>query len=128
MASGDFKNPSWLDAHDPEKQAEYELTIRPYWNKLESSSQMKAQFFTGQEWSQFKDDVTPTEEMQMVDLIKLELLMNRSLEGNKQIYKRYTSGDHARIREIALRESQDADLIFNMGAKWPPTKRLRSPK
>ena len=53
VVSGDFKNPSWLDAHDPEKQAEYELTIRPYWNELKSNSQMKNYSFsntTGQGW------------------------------------------------------------------------------
>ena len=47
--------------------------------------------------SQFKDDVTPTEEMQVVDLIKLELLMNRSLEGNKtNIQRDIKTGSYAR--------------------------------
>lgn len=67
VVKGDFKNPSWLHAHDPQKQAEYELTIRPYWNELKKQfTEEELQLFK-YHWSrvvsQFKDDVTPTEEI-----------------------------------------------------------------
>ena len=34
-------------------------------------------------WSQFKDDVFHTEEMQIIDTIKLEILMNRILKSQR---------------------------------------------
>ena len=43
-----LKITSWLDAHDPERQAEYELTIRPYWNELKKQ-------FTDEELQLFKN-------------------------------------------------------------------------
>lgn len=119
VVKGDFKNPSWLDAHDPQKQAEYELTIRPYWSELRKQfTDEELQLFK-YHWSrvvsQFKDDVTPTEEMQVVDLIKLELLMNRSLEGNKTNIQEISRLEALLDAERNLtREAQDADLIFNM--------------
>lgn len=71
-----------------EEAAAFELEGRPYWAELE------LQFTKGElelfkyHWSriisQFKDDVIPTEELQVVDLIKLELLMNRCLKQNKE--------------------------------------------
>jgi len=71
-----------------EEQAAYSLENRPYYKELR-------QQFTDEElelfkyhWSrmvsQFKNDVLPTEEVQIVDTIKLELLMNRCLKGNKE--------------------------------------------
>ncbi len=119
VASGDFKNPSWLDAHDPERQAQYELTIRPYWNELKKQfTDEELQLFK-YHWSrvvsQFKDDVTPTEEMQVVDLIKLELLMNRSLQGNKTNIQEISRLEAMLEAERQhSREAQDSDAIFNM--------------
>jgi len=87
VAKGDLPAPSWLGGRQDEEKAYYDLTRRPYWSEL------KLQFTEGElklfqyHWariiSQFKDDVIPTEELQVVDLIKLELLMNRGLKYNK---------------------------------------------
>lgn len=70
-----------------EEDAAFTLEDRPYWAEL------KEQFTEGElelfkyHWSriisQFKDNVIPTEELQVIDLIKLELLMNRCLKVNK---------------------------------------------
>jgi len=119
IAKGDFKSPSWLGDHNPQRQAEYELTIRPYWNELRKQfTDEELQLFK-YHWSrvvsQFKDDVTPTEEMQIVDLIKLEMLMNRSLEGNKNNIQEISRLETMLEAERMLtREAQDGDLIFNM--------------
>ena len=88
VAKGDFDSPIWMAEPNSEEQAQFDLTFRPYWVEL------KQQFTEGElelfkyHWariiSQFKDDVIPTEELQVVDLIKLELLMNRSLKYNKE--------------------------------------------
>jgi hypothetical protein len=119
IVEGKIENPSWLIDEDPEKQAEYELTIRPYWSELQKQfTEEELQLFK-YHWarviSQFRDDVMPTEEMQVVDLIKLELLMNRSLEGNKQ-----NITDISRLEGMLelersnSKEVQDVDLMFNM--------------
>ena len=69
------------------EQAAYELEDRPYWVELEaqfSSDELELfKYHWGRIISQFKDDVFPTEELQVVDVIKLELLMNRCLKNNK---------------------------------------------
>lgn len=101
------------------EQAEYELEERPYWVELNKQ-------FTGEElelfkyhWgriiSQFKDDVFPTEELQVVDVIKLELLMSRCLQQNK------SNIDQISAFELLVQEGrsvdpdqQDTDAIFNL--------------
>lgn len=69
------------------ESAEYTLVDRPFY------SEIKSQFTNGEmelfkyHWGrivlQFNRDVLPTEEMQIVDVIKLEMLMNRCLKSNK---------------------------------------------
>lgn len=70
------------------KPSEYDIKSSPIWADLERQ-------FTKQElnmflfhWSriisQFRNDVYPTEEMQVVDTIKLEILMNRCLSQQQQ--------------------------------------------
>ena len=65
--------------------------------------------------SQFKDDVIPTEELQVVDLIKLELLMNRALKHNKENLEQVTALE-ALIAEERQRDPDqvDRDVLFNM--------------
>lgn len=102
-----------------EEEAAYSLEDRPYWIDL------KAQF-TDEElelfkyhWSriisQFKDDVFPTEELQVVDVIKLEILMNRCLKGNKEnieqinLYDKMIKDERSRDKD-----QQDMDYILNL--------------
>ena len=119
VASGDFPTPSWLEEFTREEQASYDLSQRPYWKELESQfTQNEMELFV-YHWSrvisQFKDDVIPTEEMQVVDLIKLELLMNRSLQNNKQNIEQVETYE-VLIRELRAvdPDQQDRDEIFNL--------------
>ncbi len=102
-----------------EEFAAYSLEDRPYWIEL------KAQF-TDEElelfkyhWSriisQFKDDVFPTEELQVVDVIKLEILMNRCLKGNKENIEQISTYD-AMVKDERSRDKdqQDYDYIINL--------------
>lgn len=84
---------------------EYDIKRSPVWFDLENQ-------FTKQElnmflfhWtriiSQFRDDVYPTEEMQVIDTIKLEILMNRCLTQQQQ-----------NMEDIRLIEQQ---LLFERG-------------
>lgn len=68
---------------DFEAHAQYDLQSRPYWVELQSQfSERELELFVyhwAQYVTQFKFDVMATEEMQVVDLVKLEVLMNRAL-------------------------------------------------
>lgn len=68
---------------DAKFQTEYELRDRPFWKELQTQfSPEELELFLFH-WTQiigqFKKDVLPTEELQIVDVIRLEILMNRHL-------------------------------------------------
>lgn len=100
-----------------EEAAAFSLENRPYWSELTSQ-------FTGDElelfkyhWSriiaQFKDDVFPTEELQVVDVIKLEILMNRCLKSNKDNLNEMSMIEKM-IREERSKEKEDRDQDYLM--------------
>lgn len=100
-----------------EEVAAFSLESRPYWTELTSQ-------FTGDElelfkyhWTriiaQFKDDVFPTEELQVVDVIKLEILMNRCLKSNKDNLNEMTLID-TMIRDERAKEKEDRDQDYLM--------------
>jgi hypothetical protein len=102
-----------------EEEAQYELEDRPYWQNLKEQFTNEELVLFKYHWgriiSQFKDDVIPTEEVQVIDLIKLDLLMNRSLKSNKD------NLEQVRILEGLIEEErsntvelQDRDHIFNL--------------
>tara|TARA_R110000751_G_scaffold78241_5_gene157809 strand:- start:2235 stop:3023 length:789 start_codon:yes stop_codon:yes gene_type:complete len=102
-----------------EEQAAFELDDRPYFVEVKQQfSEEEVKLFR-YHWariiSQFRDDVIPTEELQVVDLIKLELLMNRSLKQNKGNIEQISSLEGLiqleRARDV---DQQDIDMVFNM--------------
>ena len=102
-----------------EETAAYSLVDRPYYKKLEAQFTDDELELFKYHWSkiitQFKDDVFPTEEMQVVDVIKLEILMNRCLKGNKENIDQINTYDHM-IRDERSRDKdqQDHDYIINL--------------
>lgn len=100
-------------------QAEYDIKSRPYWREL------KAQFSDDElelflyHWkqiiAQFRKDVLATEELQIVDTIKLEVLMNRALREQQESMERVRVLD-AEIELEKRRDSdqQDKEMIFNL--------------
>jgi hypothetical protein len=70
------------------KNAEYDIKKSPVWRDLEKQFSKEELnmflFHWGRIISQFKDDVYPTEEMQVIDTIKLEILMNRCLSQQQK--------------------------------------------
>ena len=64
---------------------------------------------------QFRDDVLPTEELQVIDAIKLEILMNRALKEQQSTMK-----DIEHIEGVVKAEKdkhiadQDRDYIINL--------------
>ena len=69
---------------DKEEEAPYDLKTRPFWEEIKSQCKTDEQKMFVYHWKrivgQFRDDVLPTEELQIVDAIKLEILMNRALK------------------------------------------------
>ena len=102
-----------------EQEAAYSLQDRPYWKELEAQFTEEELELFKYHWSkiisQFKDDVFTTEEIQVVDVIKLEILMNRCLKGNKENIEQINTYD-AMIRDERAqdKDQQDIDYILNL--------------
>lgn len=99
-------------------QAEYDIKSRPYWKELKNQ-------FTSEElelflyhWkqivAQFRKDVLPTEELQIVDMIKLEILMNRALREQQDSMSRVRELETDLYRLRAGNSDQDREEIFNI--------------
>lgn len=72
---------------DFQLHAAYDLQARPYWKELQLQfTEDELELFVyhwSQTVAQFKMDVMPTEELQIIDAVKLEVLMNRALKEQK---------------------------------------------
>ena len=102
-----------------EEEAAYSLEHRPYWVELQAQFTSDELELFKYHWSriisQFKDDVFPTEELQVVDVIKLEILMNRCLKGNKENIEQINLYD-TMVKDERSRDKdqQDMDYILNL--------------
>jgi hypothetical protein len=71
-----------------EEQAAYSLKDRPYYYQLTQQFTEEEVDLIQYHWarivSQFDSDVLPTEELQIIDVVKIEMLMNRALETNRE--------------------------------------------
>ena len=102
-----------------EIEAYYDLKSRPYWRDLEgqfSKSELEILVYHwGRIIGQFRDDVLPTEELQVLDAIKLEVLMNRALTTQQTsmrdigLYEEQVTDEKS--KDLAI---QDKDYIFNL--------------
>ena len=102
-----------------EVEAHQELKRKPYWRELEkqfSESELEMfQFHFKKMWAQFKDDVFHTEEIQIVDTIKLEILMNRILTGQQENMNQIDGFQAIILVEKQRdREDQDRDYISSL--------------
>lgn len=100
-----------------EEAAAFSLESRPYWNELTGQFTNDELELFKYHWSriisQFKDDVFPTEELQVVDVIKLEILMNRCLKSNKDNLNELNIIDKM-VREERAKEKEDRDQDYLM--------------
>jgi len=87
----------------------YDLRKKPYWRniKLQFSDDELELFIVlwSQMVGQFKEDVLPTEEMQIIDVIKLEILLNRLLKQQN-----FLMTDIARGEELIAKMEKDDDV------------------
>jgi len=100
-------------------QAEYDIKSRPYWRELKLQfSEDELELFL-YHWkqivAQFRKDVLATEELQIVDTIKLEVLMNRALREQQQSMNlvRELQVDIDKEKEKSS-ERQDKEYIFSI--------------
>lgn len=100
---------AWIDRHiglTPGRNGINELKKKAYWPELKNQFTTEElemfQYHWGQMWQQFKDDVFHTEEMQIVDTIKLEILMNRALRAQSDNVQQVANLD----KEIEKRRRQ----------------------
>lgn len=103
------------------KEAEVanELKSKPYYRELKHQFTDEEldmfEFHFKKMWSQFKDDVFHTEEMQIIDTIKLEILMNRILRSQQEnqteisTYERLVQGEKA-----VDKDQRDMDFIMQL--------------
>jgi len=119
VAKNELDRPAWMDKPEELEQAQYDLMFRPYFVELKqqfTDDELKLfQYHWARIISQFKDDVIPTEELQVVDLIKLELLMNRALKHNKDNIEQISTLERLILAERQRDPDQiDRDGLFNM--------------
>jgi hypothetical protein len=66
-------------------------------------------------WSQFRDDVFHTEEIQIIDTIKLEILMNRILKSQRANQQGIAETERVILAEKCRDiDQRDMDLVINL--------------
>ncbi len=102
------------------EMAQYDLEDRPYYFELQAQfSEGELQLFR-YHWakliSQFnKDDILSTEEMQIVDLIKMEILSNRSLNSQKNNTDQLNQAERDLAAQREMDEiDQDRDFMISL--------------
>lgn len=100
-------------------QAEYDLKRRPYWRELQaqfSESELDILLYHWKEIvSQFRKDILATEELQIVDVIKLEVLMNRALREQQQSMGKIGQFEEMiQFEKAKGSEDQDREFIFGL--------------
>ena len=96
------------------KNAEYDIQKSPVWRDLKqqfSPDELEMFLFHwGRIISQFRDDVYPTEEMQVVDTIKLEILMNRAVTQQQKVMRDIEALEVALTHERGNIETDSAEI------------------
>tara|TARA_Y100000034_G_C6870871_1_gene397589 strand:- start:702 stop:1502 length:801 start_codon:yes stop_codon:yes gene_type:complete len=117
---------SWIETNigfsikqKKEIEAHQELKKKPYWKELEkqfSESELAMfQFHFKKMWAQFKDDVFHTEEIQILDTIKLEILMNRILTSQQENLEQIEGVQSLiQVEKQRDKEDQDRDYISSL--------------
>lgn len=96
-----------------------ELKGKPYYRELKhqfSEDELEMfEFHFKKMWSQFKDDVFHTEEMQIIDTIKLEILMNRILRSQQENQVEISTYERLVQQEKAVdKDQRDMEYIMQL--------------
>lgn len=96
-----------------------ELKGKPYYRELKhqfTEDELEMfEFHFKKMWSQFKDDVFHTEEMQIIDTIKLEILMNRILRSQQENQNEISTYERLVQQEKAVdKDQRDMEYIIQL--------------
>ena len=113
------KNVGFSQKQKKEAAVANELKEKPYYKELSgqfSSEELEMfEFHFKKMWSQFKDDVFHTEEMQIIDTIKLEILMNRILKSQRDNQQEIILAERlVRDEKARDKDQRDMDLVINL--------------
>ena len=113
------KNVGFSPKQKKEAAVANELKEKPYYRELSgqfSSEELEMfEFHFKKMWSQFKDDVFHTEEMQIIDTIKLEILMNRILKSQRDNQQEIAIAERlVRDEKARDKDQRDMDLVINL--------------
>tara|TARA_R110001606_G_scaffold323657_1_gene470462 strand:+ start:582 stop:1376 length:795 start_codon:yes stop_codon:yes gene_type:complete len=113
------KNVGFSPKQKKEAAVANELKEKPYYKELStqfSSEELELfEFHFKKMWSQFKDDVFHTEEMQIIDTIKLEILMNRILKSQRDNQQEIILAERlVRDEKARDKDQRDMDLVINL--------------
>lgn len=102
-----------------EVQAEYDIKSRPFWSDLKkqfSSEELELFLYHWKQIiAQFRRDVMSTEELQIVDAIKMEVLMNRALIEQHDTIKQISRFEEmTQIEEMKPAAERDKELYFSL--------------
>ena len=134
------KNVGLTSSEKREAEVHQELKGRPYYKELAKQFSPEEldmfEFHFKKMWAQFKDDVFHTEEMQIIDLVKLEILMNRILRSQQDTVEKICNleqdlldADRADDRDLAMGlERQIATLRASQETMSRDFKDLQSRK
>ncbi len=100
-------------------QAEYDIKSRPYWKELKLQFNEEELDLFLYHWkqivAQFRKDIMATEELQIVDLIKFEVLMNRALREQQYSMERVRVLEaEIELEKARDRDQQDKEMVFNL--------------
>ena len=112
-------NVGFSTSQKKEVEVHQELKGKPYYKELTKQfgdEELEMfEFHFKKMWAQFKDDVVLTEEMQIIDTIKVEILMNRILKGQQDTIDKIIEVERILQREKDMdRSMQDRDAIINL--------------
>ncbi len=98
-------------------QAEYDIKAKPVWKELKKQFNEEELELGLAAWkeivAQFRKDVLPTEEIQIIDLIRLEILMNRALKEAHSCETQIKQLEaELFIEESKTGEEKNRDMIF----------------
>jgi len=102
-----------------EVQAEYDIKTKPFWKQLQgqfSKDELEMFLYHWKEIiAQFRRDVLATEELQIIDTIKLEVLMNRALrEQQETILSVRDLEEQAAVEEAKSVADRDKEFHFSL--------------
>lgn len=100
-------------------QAEYDIKSKPHWKELKDQlTEEELELFLFH-WSQivaqFHKDILPTEELQIIDLVRLEILINRELKKQNLAQKDIDRMISMKIMEEGKQEEdRDKEYIYQL--------------